>query len=348
MGLAGETLMAREAAEAADVVAVMLQTNRARLERLGARLRAEPPALVVTCARGSSDHAATYGKYLIETVVGLSVASGAPSVSSLYHARVEAGHTLLLAISQSGSSPDLLAVVEGYRSAGALAAAIVNVEESPLAAMAEYVLPLCAGHERSVAATKTFIASLAMQAALVAAWSGDVALSRAIDRLPAALDAVARGVRFILPPELTACDSLFVLGRGLSLGVAQEAALKFKETCALHAEAFSAAEVRHGPMAIVRDGFPVIAFATSDAAGDSVRATAREFAERGARVGWVDAREVLPAGRGGTSLAELAGHPALEPILMIQGFYFLINALALARNLDPDNPRFLSKVTRTQ
>lgn len=348
MALEQATYMAREASEAAQAVDALLRDNRSVLDELGRQLRAEPPALVVTCARGSSDHAATYGKYLLETTVGVPVASAAPSISSIYQAPVGAGNALLLAISQSGASPDLLAVVEAYRRAGSKVASIVNVEESPLAGLGDYVLPLKAGPERSVAATKTYIASLAVQAALASAWSGDAALAEALEHLPEALDAVARHVRYAFSPMVDTRSSLFVLGRGLGFGVAQEAALKFKETCALHAEAFSAAEVRHGPMAIVGDGFPVVAFATSDAAGDTVRSVAGEFSARGAYVTWIDALERIPAACGAETMAALARHPALEPILMIQAFYFLVNDLSLARNLDPDKPRFLSKVTRTQ
>lgn len=341
------TLMAREAAQAPRVAAAMLRAARDRLAELGAALRDDPPALVATCARGSSDHAATYGKYLIETRLGIQVASAAPSVSSVYQARLATDRTFLLAISQSGSSPDLLAVVEGYRAGGARVATIVNVEDSPLAALGQHLLPLKAGQERSVAATKTFIASLVMQAALVAQWSEDAVLSEALDRLPAALETVAQRVRFAVPEGFDAARGLFVLGRGLGFSAAQEAALKFKETCEIHAEAFSAAEVRHGPMAIVGEGFPVVAFITSDETGESVREAAREFAARGAQVCSIDARAPQPDA-GGASLAELAGHPALEPILMIQGFYFLVSGFALARNLDPDLPRYLSKVTLTR
>ena len=349
MSLSQATYMEKEAAQASEAVAALLDANRDVLGELGRQLKAEPPALVVTCARGSSDHAATYGKYLLETKIGVPVASAAPSVSSIYQAPVGARNALLVAISQSGSSPDLLAVVEAYRRAGSKVASIVNVEDSPLASLGDWFLPLKAGAERSVAATKTYIASLAMQAALAAAWSGDAALTEALEHLPEALAAVARHLRFDFSDLFSGGgESLFVLGRGLGFGVAQEAALKFKETCALHAEAFSAAEVRHGPMAIVGEAFPVIAFATSDAAGDTVRDVAGEFAARGARVGWIDALEPLPQACGAENLAALARHPALEPILMIQAFYFLVNGLSLARDLNPDEPRFLSKVTRTQ
>lgn len=334
------TLMAREAAEAGAAVARMLATGRTTIAQAAVRLRASPPAVVVTCARGSSDHAATYAKYLIETLVGIPTASAALSVASLYDAPAVPGNRLCLAISQSGQSPDLLATVEHQRAAGAFVVALVNAEDSPLAALADAVIPLKAGPERSVAATKSYICSLAAIAALTAAWADDAALSHAVEQLPAQLE---RAFALDWSPALAAltdASSLFVLGRGYGLGIAQEAALKFKETCALHAECFSAAEVRHGPMAIVGRAFDVLGFAGSDRAGESVRETAAEFRSRGAQVLLAD-----PASGG--NLPAIAAHPVIEPILMIQSFYRMANALALARGCDPDSPPHLNKVTET-
>ncbi|MBJ6121673.1 SIS domain-containing protein [Sphingomonas mollis] len=338
------TLMFREAAEAGAAVSRMLAANTAALTALGERLRATPPAVVVTCARGSSDHAATYGKYLIETMTGVPVASAAPSVASIYAAAPARGSIgmLCIAISQSGRSPDLLATVATYKAAGAHVVALVNDETSPLAETADTLIALKAGPEKSVAATKSYIAALAALSAIVAHWSGDDALTDAVSTLPTRLEQ-AWGLEWTgMAAMLHDARNLFVIGRGLGYGIAQEAALKLKETCALHAEAFSAAEVRHGPMAIVNDGFPVIAFATSDTAGDGVRDAAAEFAARGARVALADA-----GANGGGDAPALAAHPAIEPILMIQSFYRMANALSLARGLNPDAPQHLSKVTRT-
>lgn len=336
------TLMHSEAAEAADAVARMLAANASTFAALGARLRAAPPAVVVTCARGSSDHSATYGKYLIETLLGVPVASAAPSVSSVYAAPMAPGTALVVAVSQSGRSPDLLATVAAYKAAGAYVVALVNDEDSPLAETADTVIALKAGPERSVAATKSYICALAAFAALTAAWAEDEALRAAVDSLPDLLT-LAFGLDWTMMVEaLAEASNLFVIGRGYGYGIAQEAALKLKETCALHAEAFSAAEVRHGPMAIVNTGFPVIAFATSDIAGDGVREAAAEFAARGAVVCLVDAKT-----DGAQGPVALATHPAIEPVLMIQSFYRMANRLSLHRGLNPDQPLHLSKVTKT-
>lgn len=338
------TLMFAEASEGAAAVRRFLDQNRAPLAKLAAHLRANPPRSVTTCARGSSDHAATFGKYLIETLVGVPTSSAALSVSSIYASAVVAEDSLCIAISQSGRSPDLLTAVEAHKAAGAHIVALVNDETSPLAALADTLLPLCAGPERSVAATKSYIASLAGLAAIAAAWAGDAALQAALEALPEQLEKAFALDWSAALAVLTEARNLFVIGRGYGLCVAQEAALKLKETCALHAEAFSSAEVRHGPMAIVGDGFPVLALATVDTAGEGVREVAAEFAERGAIVLLADAAGPLD---GAVHLPSLTTAPALEPILLIQSFYKLANALSLARGLNPDTPPHLNKVTRT-
>ncbi|HEY9254659.1 MAG TPA: SIS domain-containing protein, partial [Stenotrophomonas sp.] len=246
-----QTLMFREAAETADVVAAQFARNRATIEALAASLRAAPPPFVVTCARGSSDHAATYAKYLFETQLGIVTASASPSVGSVYEAPLALRGALYLVISQSGKSPDLLRNAEAAKAAGARVVALVNVEDSPLAQLADTVIPLGAGPERSVAATKSYLASLAAILQLGAVWKQDAALLAALEALPASLRQAWQSDWRALTEGLVEARNLFVLGRGLGLAAAQEAALKFKETCGLHAEAYSSAEVKHGPMALV-------------------------------------------------------------------------------------------------
>ena len=183
--------------------------------------------------------------------------SAAPSVSSVYDTRPDLTNSVCLAISQSGASPDLLAAVGKAREAGALVMALVNAKDSPLAQRADHVVPLCAGAETSVAATKSFIASLAAIIHLVSCWAEDRELSEEIRKAPQAPRArrgISTGVRRV--ERLKPATDLFVVGRGMGLGVAQEAALKLKETCGLHAEAVSAAELRHGPMALRAAGLP--------------------------------------------------------------------------------------------
>ena len=334
--------MFREAAQSPEVVRVQLAANAMHMTRLAERLRSAPPRAVVTLARGSSDHAATFARYLIETRLGLLTSSAAPSVSSVYAAATDLAGTLMLTISQSGASPDLLAVVSRAREAGARIVALVNAQRSPLAQLADEVLPLHAGVEHSVAATKSYIASLAAIVQLVAAWSGDQPLAAALGQAPQLLARAWQLDWRAAVGRLTAASNLYVIGRGLGLGIAQEAALKFKETCGLHAEAVSAAELRHGPMALVRAGFPLLIFSQDDESRSGIVQLAGELAAGGA--------DVLLAGPRLAHTTELpteSAHPVIAPLLFAASFYRMANALSLARGHDPDAPPHLRKVTET-
>ena len=337
-----ETRMFREAAQAPEVVARQLARNDRDVRALAARLRADPPRAVVTLARGSSDHAATYAKYLLETRIGVLTSSAAPSTASVYGAQPDLSDCLVLAISQSGRSPDLLESAEAAKRAGARLVTLVNDEASPLAALADCCLPLAAGKEESVAATKTHLATVSALAHLVATWSGDEALEAALRHSPEDLTA-AWGLDWTPALEgLTSAAHLFVLARGVGLGAAQEAALKCKETCALHAEAFSTAEVRHGPQALLGEAFPALVFAQDDETLDGIRALARDLVRREV--------PLLIAGatvEGAVTLPTRAAHPAIAPLLLTHSFYRFANALALARGQDPDAPPHLRKVTET-
>jgi len=333
------TLMFAEAAQAADVVQAQFQRNQAVLAELAADLRRDPPPFVVTCARGSSDHAATYAKYLFETQLGIVTASASPSVGSVYEARQKLDGALYLVISQSGKSPDLLRNAEAAREAGARVVALVNVEDSPLAQLAHTVVPLHAGPERSVAATKSYLSSLSAILQLAASWRNEKPLLDALEVLPDNLRAAWQADWSPLTEGLVEAHNLFVLGRGLGLAAAQEAALKFKETCGLHAEAYSSAEVKHGPMALVGPGFPVLCFAQPDETEAGMLALAQEFRARGVGV-WVS------SAHGDLPLVQ-SSHPACAPLLTIQSFYRAINALALRRGHNPDVPPHLNKVTET-
>lgn len=327
------THMATEVAQAPEVVARMLDTNRLALAELGQLVRRHAPTHFVTCARGSSDHAASYFKYLSELSLGLPCCSVGASVVSIYGTRLNLRNTLLISISQSGRSPDLLAFQAEAKRGGTPTIAITNDADSPLAQQADICLLLCAGPELSVAATKTFIASAALAAAIVGACFDDASLANAVQRLPQDLAATA-ALRWTELEEAAAnAQSLFVLGRGPSLPMAQEAALKLKETSGLHAEAYSAAEVLHGPMELVQPGFPVLVFATRDVAAATTAATTQRLAEAGARLLQVPFQNT--------------SHPALDPIAMIQTFYAAAERLARLRGRNPDTPRLLKKVTQT-
>ena len=337
-----DTRLFREAASAPAAVRTQLGANHDAIGELGRALRQFDPRAVVTCARGSSDHAATYARYLIETRTGLLASSAAPSVSSLYAAKADFRSVLFVAISQSGASPDLLAAARAAKAAGALVVALVNAEDSPLARVASHAIGLRAGMESSIAATKSYIASLSAIVQLVGHWTRDDGLLDALDGVPDLLERAWQLDWSAAIEPLRNAGSLFVVGRGLGLGIAQEAALKLKEACGLHAEGFSAAELRHGPVALVGRGFPVLAFAQGDETRPDVEALARELAGVGARV--LLAGSEVP---GALTLPAIRAHPAIEPLLLIQSFYRFANALALARGRDPDHPPHLRKVTET-
>jgi glutamine---fructose-6-phosphate transaminase (isomerizing) len=335
--------MYREAAESARVVRAQLASNAGSMARLGATLRSLSPRAVVTCARGSSDHAATYARYLLETRGGVLTASTPPSVASIYAARTDLSGALCLAISQSGRSPDLLAAADAAREAGATVVVLVNAPDSPLAERADHVIALGAGPESSVAATKSHVASLAAILHLVAEWRQDGDLHAALDGLADGLDAAWLLDWRPAIARLESARNLFVLGRGMGLAVAQEAALKLKEACGLHAEGLSAAELRHGPMALVRAGFPVLLFAQDDETKSSNAALAEELIAGGAAV--MVAGLATP---GALALPTLDAHPATQPMLLALSFYRMAEALARARGLDPDRPPNLAKITVTR
>lgn len=320
-----------EAREAARGARRQLAECGERFAAIGDRLRAQAPPFVVTCARGSSDHAATYGKYVLETTVGRLVASVGPSVASMYRmAPAGLEGALVVAASQSGRSPDVLELTAAAQRAGAFVVGFVNDEGSPLAQCCDVVVPLCAGEEKAVAATKSFLLTGLAFVQLAAAWTGDAELREAAAALPEALEAACAR-----PWELTAlapARSMYVVGRGVGLGAAQEIALKLKETCRLHAEAFSTAEVLHGPVALVERGYPVIALAQDDETHDALRDVLDRLRSLGAEV-----REP-PATRAPAIVA---------PLCYVQSFYLGLPALAAARGLDADAPQHLTKVTKT-
>ena len=340
------TYMFQEAASSSDAVRAQLRHDGAAIAAIGAELRRLAPRAVITCARGSSDHAATYAKYLIETRAGVLTASAAPSVSSVYGVSQDLRGCLFLALSQSGRSPDLLASVAAAKAAGATVLALCNTPDAPLMAAADWAIELRAGVEASVAATKSYIATLAALARMVAAWTQDAALESAVGTLPGLLDqSWALDWSAALAP-LESAANLYVVGRGLGLGAAQETALKCKETCGLHAEAFSSAELRHGPYTLLGPEFPALLFAQRDATRRGIEALSLDLARRGVPVLIAGAEEGVTAA-GAIMLPALDVAAEVAPILLVQSAYRLIATLAVRRGFDPDRPAHLLKVTET-
>lgn len=337
------TYMRQEIEEIPLAVARLLDNGRSDFAAAGAALRERDPAAIVTIARGSSDHASAFLKYSIELLAGVPVASVGPSIVSIYGRELKLGRTAAIAISQSGKSPDIVAMTESARRSGALTFALTNTPDSPLAAAAQHTLPLHSGEEKSVAATKTFVASIVAGLGILGNWLDDKALLAALDSLPQLLE---QAVQVDWAPLLGALDghnSLYVLGRGPALAIASEAALKFKETCGIHAEAYSAAEVLHGPARIVERHFPVLALAARDAAESSVAEVAERLAGQGARtfITSVNAHsaERLPFAA--------SGHALTDALALIVTFYAFVESLSRRRGFNPDQPPYLKKVTET-
>ena len=343
--ISSTSFMLREIAETGEALARQLAANAEANRLYAAKLRALDPLLAATIARGSSDHCALFLKYLIEMAVGAPCASLGPSIASLYHAPLRLERTVALSISQSGRSPDIVAMQDAAKRAGAMTLAMVNDVASPLAERADWLLPLHAGPERSVAATKSMIASLVAGAALVAAWREDHSLGESLTRLPALLAAQTAPAPSAMVERIAAAKSAFILGRGATFAMAAEAALKLKETCAIHAEAFSSAEVLHGPAGVITPGFLIVAFMPQDEAREGMSDTLDKLRAMGAEALLVDALD----GDGPMSLAAARlDHPQVTPIAMIHRFYLLAEACSRRLGRDPDHPPHLSKVTETR
>ncbi|MFM0285416.1 SIS domain-containing protein [Paraburkholderia megapolitana] len=334
--------MLKEALASADAVAAQL-ADTSRVEALAARLAEAPRDVALTVARGSSDHAASYFASLTMSRLGVPVASLPMSVATLQQAPLRVRGQLAIAFSQSGKSPDLIGTMVALRDAGALTVAAVNAPGSPLAAACEWDLPLSAGPELSVAATKSYIAMLSLSAQLVAHWQRDEALLGALRTLPDALRAAGTLDWSSAVVELRGVERMIVIGRGLGLAIAQEAALKLKETSGIQAEAFSSAEVRHGPMELIDRDYPLLVFAPRGPEQEGLVQLARDMKARGARVLLAAPDDVAEA----TLPVVQTAHPALDPIATILSFYVMAAALAAARGRNPDAPRHLNKVTET-
>ncbi len=335
--------MADEIAEAPMVVLRQEESLARPLADLVARLKRNPPRVVMTCARGSSAHAAAFGKHLIERYIGIPVAPAAPSISSIYGGQLNLEGQLVLAISQSGRSEDILAMTRSAKRSGALTVAVTNAEDSPLAHSCDIVLPICAGPELSVAATKTFIGTVTALARLAALWSGNDYMERAIARLPERLAFAAALDWSALVPTLTDAPSLVVIGRGSTLAVAREAALKLKETSNRHAEAFSGAEFMHGPVSLVSRRYPILMLMPTDEAAPGMGELAGDLRHLGSALFVAESGPAAP-GR----LPTLApDQPEADAICLIQSVYAMAVQLAQKLNVDVDRPRHLRKVTST-
>jgi glucosamine--fructose-6-phosphate aminotransferase (isomerizing) len=338
-------LMAQEIDQQPETLTRLLEAGTPHIRDVVAQIRQADPRFVVLAARGTSDHAAVYAKYLIEVALGLPVGLASPSTTTVYDAPRVYDRVLWLAVSQSGGSPDLVASTRAAAAGGALTVSVTNAPDSPLAAATHHHVDILAGPERSVAATKTYTAQLLALWLIVDLWRGGD--GRAAVELPSL-------ARRVLDQEQVAAladrylfaSRLLTTGRGFSYPTALEASLKLMETSYVSAQAFSAADLLHGPIAMVDHDRPVLAFASRGRGGEAIRPVLEQLAERGADVCVIgDPAQALAPGR----LVPLPTHVPedLAPILEILPAQQLAQAMSVARRLDPDRPRGLAKVTET-
>jgi glucosamine--fructose-6-phosphate aminotransferase (isomerizing) len=333
------TLMRREIDEQPAAVAATLHATSDAVARLAAAVREREADVVVLVARGTSDHAATYARYLLEARCGLVASLAAPSLYTAYRAPVDLRRALVIGVSQSGETPEIASSMAFARERGALTAALTNGARSTLATGVDHALVTAAGEERSVAATKTYTAQLAVVAALARALG-----ATGLDELDAIPDAMAETLALAAAPAASAANVLrdataaVCLARGFAFTVALEAALKLKETTGIWAEGFSTADLRHGPKAAVAD-LPVIAFHGGGPLAADVAGLEQELAARGAPVVAVGEGRALPA---------VVVSEELSPFTLVLPAQILAEALARLRGRDPDRPPGLTKVTPTE
>lgn len=343
MSMQAQTHMRREILEIPEATETLLTNGAGAMKAAASALGACDPRFMITVARGSSDHAATYFKYSSELLAGIPVASVGPSIASIYNRTLKLQGSACIAVSQSGKSPDIVRMTEMAAEQGALTFALTNHSGSDLAKVSSHTLNLHAGAEVSVAATKTFVTSVVSAIWLMAEWQKDEGLLRAIRALPETLRTAAEQDWSALAEQIASRQSLYCLGRGPAVAFSNEAALKFKETSQLHAESYSSAEVLHGPVSIVDRGFPVIALTAADRAEQSLVDVADALAGKGASVfvtsGKAGAATCLPTAR--------TKHALTDPISLIVSFYAMVEQVALSRGINPDEPRHLKKVTET-
>ncbi|WP_319532628.1 SIS domain-containing protein [uncultured Cohaesibacter sp.] len=341
--MSNASLMLSEANQSPEVVAHLLQSQSAAIQTINTWFRQDPPPVVSLAARGSSDHASTIFKYLIETCAGIPTASIGPSVASVYQAPLRLKSAIHFTVSQSGASPDIVALQAAAKAGGARTVAIVNVPDSPIGREADIVIPLGAGPELSVAATKSFIGSAAALAWVAAVASNNDALLKGVKALPETLEKSKSVAIDPLAEKLVSANSLYVCGRGPGLGIAYETALKAKETAGLHAEGFSSAEIMHGPARLVSNGFPVIAYVQKDAAFDLGKKAVERLDEMGAHTA-VFSSEALGSC---PVVVPSTGCGLIDPLVSLLPFYRMIELVTRKLGFDPDKPAHLKKVTET-
>lgn len=344
------TYLFKEIHQQPTVLAELLQRERATIEQLAAAIQARDISHVVIAARGTSDNAGRYAQYLLGAVNGLQVSLATPSLYTIYQRPPRLSNALVMGISQSGKSPDIVAVAAEGKRQGALTAVLTNVPHSDLGQTADFVIDLHAGAEKSVAATKTYTAELGAIALLSAALAGDEAMFTALQQLPTQV-----AQTLTLGPEIGRLAERYrymrvcvVIGRGYNYATAYELALKLKELTYTMVEPYSSADFMHGPLALVEEAFPAIVVAPSGEMLPEMRAFMGTLRDRGAELLVIsDDQAALALAR--TPLALPVTVPEwLSPIVSIVPGQLFAMHLAHARDFDVDQPRAIRKVTETR
>ncbi len=344
------SLMRDEIFEQPSVVDALIRLEADRVRSIAAALRSLDVRYVVIAARGSSDNAARFGQYAFGSLLGLPVALATPSLFTLYKRPPQLRQALVIGVSQSGQSEDIVSVLAEARRQRVPSLAITNSPDSPLASEADYLIETHAGVERSTPATKTYTSQLAALGLLVAGWLDEPELLTQLRAVPPLMERALE-----LEPRLQeaadryrAAEHGVVLGRGYNYGTAFEIALKLKETCYLAAEPYSPADFLHGPVALVESGFPAIVVAPSGATAPSLTRFAEDLKGRGASLLMIsDLAEALRLADVPLQLPMLTAEWVSPLVTVIPGQLFSLH-LAQARGLDPDRPRGLQKVTVTR
>lgn len=330
-----QSVMAKEAREVPQVIRGQLASNEARVATLVDTLKQRKPQFIYMIGRGSSDHAGVFAKYLFEVEMGIPVCAAALSIAGVYGKSLNLQGAVAFVISQSGRSPDILRQAQSAKEGGAFLVAFVNDETSPLAELADAVVPVSAGEEKAVAATKSYLATLSALVHVCAKWKNDDTLMSGLQQLPALFDKVVEEPAQLAKAFLDNTRNAIVLGRGFGYAIGREVALKLKEVLGIHAEAFSSAEFIHGPVTLVERKLKILALDIADESASFNHDIIRDVTQRGA--------ECLTM-----SCLHADVHPRLAPLLVMLRFYLDVEAMAVALGLDPDTPPGLNKVTKTQ
>ncbi len=329
-----DCLISQEALEAPDRIAQQLDENDHATDKLGSHLKLLNPRFIYVVGRGSSEHAGSFAKYLLEIETGIPVVTSAPSVTSIYGRKLNLDKALVLIISQSGCGPDILAQAEMAKQSGAFVVALVNDEKSPLCSVTDAVLPLKAGVQNAIGATKSVLTTLSALLQLTSKWANNKTLKKSIYQLPEILAQATKVAPIIKPEYFDGINHCAILGRGFGYPVAREIALKLVGVCGIHAEPFSTAEFLHGGVSLIEHQLAVLNTIIEDESYKSHMTQVKEIEQKGVIINSIrQPIKDLPS--------------RLAPLAVLQRFYLDLPQIARSRGIDPNQPPGLNKLIKT-